>query len=79
MDAPSPESPRTHPRTSRDCGVCGLAVGSYEPAVFVFAEEIIHSSRAAQPELVQRPGVRLLHSDCFDAHGPGPHLRAVPS
>jgi hypothetical protein len=66
-----------NPGPVRPCEVCGLAVGTYEPAVFVFGDEVIHSSRAAQPGLAGKPGCRLAHKDCFAESGVGSHLRLV--
>jgi hypothetical protein len=51
-------------RALRYCQVCGLAVGSYEPAVFIFGDETIHSSRAARPGLSALPDCRLEHEGC---------------
>jgi hypothetical protein len=50
---------------SRTCELCHLVVGTYEPAVFVLGERVIHSSRAADPELSQQPGCRTLHAGCY--------------
>jgi hypothetical protein len=55
---------RMHSRAARLCQVCGLAVGSYEPAAFTFAEETIFSSRAARPRLAAAPGCRIEHEGC---------------
>ena len=51
------------------CEVCGTVVGSYEPAVFVRGHEVVHASRAAEPELVAEPGCRLMHDGCYHAAG----------
>ena len=64
-----------HARAGRFCHVCGLAVGSYEPAVFVFADETIVSSRAARPGLSAEPGCRLEHEGCHAEHDVRPRLR----
>jgi hypothetical protein len=67
----------TAQRAPRFCQVCGLAVGSYEPAVFIFGDEAIHSSRAARPGLSAVPGCRLEHEDCHPDDDVRPHLRLV--
>ena len=61
-------TPRVTARRS-PCEVCGAVVGTYEPAVFVLGDEIVHASRAAQPDLIDQPGCRLLHDGCYDAGG----------
>jgi hypothetical protein len=59
-------------RQVRACEFCGLAVGTYEPAVFRFPREIIASSRAAAPGLLAEPDCRVSHSACFQAHAVAP-------
>ncbi len=61
----------------RSCEVCGLAVGTYEPAVFVSASQVVHGSRAADPGLVRQPGLVTFHRDCYAAHACDTQLRAA--
>ncbi len=60
------EASSAHP--GRSCEVCGLAVGTYEPAVFISASRVVHGSRAADPSVVRQPGLITFHRDCYTAH-----------
>jgi hypothetical protein len=57
----------TQEQARRICADCHLAVGTYETAVFLVAERVIHSSRAAEPTLLDQPGLVTLHRDCYAA------------
>ena len=65
---------------SRSCTVCHLVVGTYEPAVFLLGDIVVHSSRAADPELPNQPGCRTMHAGCYASDGAGRRLEtAEPS
>ena len=69
------EATNGHP--TRLCQVCGLAVGTYEPAVFMLGAEMIHSSRAALPGVAGRAGSHVQHEACFAEHAGASHLNAA--
>ncbi len=59
------DASQVHP--GRSCEACHLAVGTYEPATFCFGDQVVHSSRAADPSLVHRPDLITFHRDCYAA------------
>jgi hypothetical protein len=74
MEAMQADPIQTDPVLTRDCALCGLRVGAYEPSFFVCGEEVVRGSRAAAPHLALMPGWHLLHERCFLHGEPDPTL-----
>jgi hypothetical protein len=77
LGAVKSSTPTSRPRVLRHCAVCGLAVGVYEPAVFSFRGDVVHSSLAAEPGMAGEPGCRLTHGGCFAESAGRAQLRLV--